>query len=222
MSLQDLLAAEVRARELLAECIRRDLVVPGKTESALSDEIAALALELFGVTKFWHKRIVRAGRNTLLPYAENPPDHTLSADDILFFDFGPIFEAWEADVGFTVVLGRDPRKRALAAATAKVWEQGTAYFRAHPELTAAQYYAVVCERARAAGWEFGHTHCGHVVGKFPHERDEAGDTELMTADNHAPLRRAGRDGEPLRWILEVHLVDRTAGYGGFQEALLVE
>jgi len=222
MSIHALLAAEGRGRELLAECMRRDLVVPGTTERALSDEIAALALELFGVKKFWHKRIVRAGRNTLLPYAENPPDHTLSADDILFFDFGPIFEEWEADVGFTVVLGDDPRKRALAAATAEVWDQGAAYFRAHPDLTAARYYAELCALARAAGWEFGHTHCGHVVGKFPHERDEAGDTELMTADNHDLLRRAGRDGEPLCWILEVHLVDRDAGIGGFQEALLVE
>ncbi|CAN5294175.1 M24 family metallopeptidase [soil metagenome] len=221
-TLEHLLRAEARARELFAECTRRGFVVPGKTESAISDEIAELADEMFGVKKFWHKRIVRAGRNTLLPYDANPPEHTLAADDILFCDFGPIFEEWEADVGFTVVLGDDRNKRALADDTARIWEAGLAYFKTRPNLTAAQLYAHTCELARAAGWEFGHIHCGHVVGKFPHERDAEGDTELMTASNHRPLRRPGQDGEPLRWILEVHLVDRDAGIGGFQEALLVE
>lgn len=222
MSITELLAAEGRAKELLAECLRRGLVVPGKSEAALGEEIAALALELFGVKKFWHKRIVRAGRNTLLPYDGNPPDHTLEADDILFFDFAPIFEPWEADVGFTVVIGDDRKKHALAGDTARIWEAGLAYFRVHPNLTGAQLYAHCCELARAAGWEFGHIHCGHVVGRFPHERDAQGDTEMMTASNHQPLRRPGQDGQPLRWILEVHLVDRDAGIGGFQEALLVD
>jgi hypothetical protein len=33
-------------------------------------------------------RIVRAGRNTLAPYDENPPDLTVGEDDILFLDLG--------------------------------------------------------------------------------------------------------------------------------------
>ena len=30
--------------------------------------------------------------------------------DILFFDFHPVFEGWEADLGRTYVLGNDPLK----------------------------------------------------------------------------------------------------------------
>ena len=56
---------------------------------------------MFGVRKFWHKRIVRSGVNTLEPYRSNPEELTLRADDIVFFDFGPIFSDWEADVGRT-------------------------------------------------------------------------------------------------------------------------
>ncbi len=52
----------------------------------------------------WHKRIARAGRNTPLPYKENPPDFQIQDDDIVFFDFGPVFEEWEADFGRTFIL----------------------------------------------------------------------------------------------------------------------
>ena len=34
---------------------------------------------------------MRAAANTLLPYAENPPDGIIGTDDIAFADFGPIF-----------------------------------------------------------------------------------------------------------------------------------
>ena len=34
-------------------------------------------------------------------------------NDILFFDFGPIIENWEADLGRTYVIGNDPMKLKL-------------------------------------------------------------------------------------------------------------
>jgi Xaa-Pro aminopeptidase len=70
---------------------------------------------MFGIRRYWHKRIIRAGPNTLQPYRENPPDRVIGADDIVFADFGPIFEEWEADFGRTFVLGDDPVKHRLAA-----------------------------------------------------------------------------------------------------------
>jgi Xaa-Pro aminopeptidase len=214
--------AEARAHQLFAACVERNLIVPGKTERALNDDVWRLARDVFGVDKFWHKRIVRSGRNTLLPYAENPPDLVLQRDDIVFFDFGPVFEDWEADLGQTFVLGDDPRKHQLAADVARAWDQGAAYYRAHPEITAAQLYGHVCELARGYGWDFGHVHCGHLIGAFPHERVEGDDnSRYLRADNPAKLRGTGKGG-PLRWILEIHFVDRAAGFGGFQEALLRE
>jgi hypothetical protein len=45
-----------------------------------------------------------------LPYAEDPPDLIIGADDILFLDLGPVFEDREADFGRTFVLGDDPQK----------------------------------------------------------------------------------------------------------------
>lgn len=40
-------------------------------------------------------------------------DLTIAAEAITFLDFGPIFEAWEADFGRTYVLGDEPAKIAL-------------------------------------------------------------------------------------------------------------
>ena len=37
----------------------------------------------------------------------------INENDILFLDFGPIFEDWEADYGRTYVLGKDPLKLKL-------------------------------------------------------------------------------------------------------------
>ncbi len=94
---QKLREAENIASQLFKAIEDRGLIVPGKTEKTLNTEVFQLAEEMFGIKKYWHKRIVRSGENTLLPYDENPPDLVLQQDDILFFDFGPIVEDWEAD-----------------------------------------------------------------------------------------------------------------------------
>lgn len=84
-----LLDAQDKAVALFAEVQARGLVAPGVRETEASNAIRDLAAEMFGVSRFWHKRIVRAGANTLQPYKENPPDRVIGDDDIVFCDFGP-------------------------------------------------------------------------------------------------------------------------------------
>ena len=85
-----LLWAENVAIQLFKSVEDRNLIAAGKSEQQLNAEVFKLAYELFGIEKHWHKRIVRSGANTLLPYKENPPDLVIQENDILFFDFGPI------------------------------------------------------------------------------------------------------------------------------------
>src|SRR5689334_5819548 len=92
-----LVEAQGMAAKLFDEISDRGLVRAGIGERALSDEIRDLAAAMFGITRHWHKRIVRSGMNTLETYRDNPPDRRLSEDDVVFLDFGPIFEEWEAD-----------------------------------------------------------------------------------------------------------------------------
>ena len=93
-----------------------------------------------GYQPSWHKRIVRAGANTLLPYAENPSDHIIGEDDILFLDLGPVFEEYEADFGRTFVIGSDPAKLKMQDDVAKAFADGKRYFKENPDITASQLY----------------------------------------------------------------------------------
>jgi Xaa-Pro aminopeptidase len=217
----ELLAAQDKAAALFAAVEQRGLVRPGMLETQASDAIRDLAADMFGTSKYWHKRIVRAGPNTLQPYRRNPPDRLIAADDIVFCDFGPIFEGWEADFGRTFVIGDDPEKLRLRDALPEVFAAGREYFSERPEVTGEQLFARMVELSEQAGWEFGGEIAGHLVGEFPHERI-SGDSVAyyITPGSDKPMRRADRRGRACHWILEVHLVDRDAQIGGFFEELL--
>src|SRR5271156_7158009 len=121
---RELLTAQTKAEALFAEVVDRGLVSAGKLESELTAEIHALAQSRFGVSRHWHKRIARAGPNTLLTYYEESADRRISDDDIVYLDFGPVFEAWEADFGRTYALGSDPEKHRLVADLSDAFAQG--------------------------------------------------------------------------------------------------
>src|SRR5580693_9655156 len=134
------LQAQNNANELFRAVETQGIIRPNVTESQINQDIYDLAEKMFGISTYWHKRIVRAGRNTLAPYDENPPDLTLAEDDIAFLDLGPIFEEWEADFGRTFVLGDDPAKTALRDALPRVWQAGRDYFAAHASVTGAELF----------------------------------------------------------------------------------
>jgi hypothetical protein len=62
-----LLDAQAKAAELFAAIEPRGIIAPGVREVEASDAIRDLAADMFGVDRHWHKRIVRAGPNTLKP-----------------------------------------------------------------------------------------------------------------------------------------------------------
>lgn len=216
-----LLAAEANAVALFDEVVARGIIAAGATESEVSDAVRDLANEMFGIRRFWHKRIVRSGVNTLEPYSAKPPNRVIEPDDICFLDFGPIFEEWEADFGRTYVLGSDPAKLALRDALEPLWEQGRAYFEAHPDITGEQLYDFVRAQATAQGWEITAEIAGHLVGEFPHKQISGTEvTSYVAAGSTVPMRRLDPKGRSCHWILEIHLVDRANNIGGFFEQLL--
>jgi len=109
--MEALLAAEKQAMALLDAIETAGLIAPGRSERDVERDIYALAEQSFGVKQHWHKRIVRCGINTLCIAAEDPPVREIAADDTVFLDLGPVFGAWEADVGRTYAMGTDPRKQ---------------------------------------------------------------------------------------------------------------
>ena len=216
-----LLDAQEKAQTLFAETQARNLIRTGAKESEINEGIYALAESMFGISRYWHKRIVRAGRNTLAPYDENPPDLTVGEDDIIFLDFGPVFEEWEADFGRTYVVGNDPLKHKLCRDIEEAFVHGKQYFHEHPEITAAELYAHAQKLAEQYGWEYGGPIAGHLIGVFPHERiPDDKITLYVHPKNPNRMRIPGVSGRERHWILEIHFVDRAREIGGFYEQLL--
>lgn len=217
----ELRIAQGKAEQLFHKVAARGLIRAGITESHLNQEIYDLAKEMFGISTYWHKRIVRAGANTLLPYAENPPDHTIGEDDILFLDLGPVFEEYEADFGRTFVIGSDSAKLKIREDVGKAFADGKRYFHENPGITADQLYAYAVSLAEKYGWEFGGPIAGHLIGQFPHERI-ADDKVTLYVHPKSDLRMRSTDekGQLRHWILEIHFVDRERRIGGFFEELL--
>jgi Xaa-Pro dipeptidase len=216
-----LLQAQEKANELFQAVETQGLIRPDVLESRLNQDIYDLAKKMFGISTYWHKRIVRAGRNTLAPYDENPPDLTVGEDDILFLDLGPVFEEWEADFGRTFVLGSDPVKLKLRDDIRKAFLAGKEYFQTHPDITAVELYRHAQKLARDSGWEFGGQIAGHLIGQFPHERIAEDEVTLYVhPDNPRRMRDLDAEGQERHWIFEIHFVDRAQQIGGFYEELL--
>lgn len=216
-----LIEAEKMAGELFNAIEERQLIIPGKSEKELNEEIFKLADELFGIKKYWHKRIVRSGVNTLVPYSENPPDLIIQDDDILFLDFGPVLEDWEADFGRTYVIGNDPYKHQLKKDIELAWHEAKAWFDKQTTLTGAAYWEYIVELARKYGYTYGGQLAGHLIGHFPHERLEADNYGLYVhPGNPNDMFLPDGNGNKREWILEIHFVDGERQFGGFFEQLL--
>jgi Xaa-Pro aminopeptidase len=212
--------AEARGTALFDAIERAELIRAGKTERALNDEINAFAAEHFGVQQHWHKRIVRAGPNTVCIFSDDPPDHVIGNDDIVYLDLGPVMGEWEADLGRSYALGGDGEKAQLVADLPRLFDIVQAHYRATPDITAEELYAFACRTAEDAGWRFGGVIAGHtIVGKFPHAPvPYAG--RLIAKGNTTRMRDPDAKGVERHWILEIHLVDQAKTFGGFYERLI--
>ncbi len=221
LRIAELLEAQGKAKLLFREVEERGLIRAGITEKELNEEIFALAEEMYGTKTYWHKRIVRAGKNTLLPYDDNPPDLVIGEDEILFLDLGPVFEEWEADFGRTFVLGPDPLKHKMRRDIGEAFADGKQHFNENPGITGSELFEYAQSLAKKFGWEFGGPIAGHLIGQFPHERIPDDKVTLYVhPDNHRPMRSIDQQGRERHWILEIHFVDRERQFGGFYEELL--
>jgi Xaa-Pro aminopeptidase len=221
---RNLLIAEQKAKNLFAIVEQRGLIVAGKSELQLCDEIVKIAKDEFGVTNHWGKKIVRSGINTLQPYMGDAPDLIIKENDILFFDFHPIFDGWEADLGRTFVLGNDPLKQKIKEDVEKAWYEGNTWFYKQTQLTGVDFFNYACSLAKKYGYEFGNAISGHIIGKFPHEQPNDPNDLCFDVhpDNQTDILQLDKDGNQRHWMLELHFVDKKNNIGAFFEQILVD
>jgi len=219
---QKLALAEQKAKELFDTVEARGLIIAGKSESELSKEVVQIAKDVFGIEDYWHKKIVRAGINTLQPFSGNPIDRVIQKDDIVVLDFGPIFKGFEADLGRTYIIGNDPLKLKIKRDVESAWYEAKQWYLDQSSLTGAAFFNYVTDLSKRYGYEFGNEIAGHLVGPFPHEQP-ADPNDLcfdIHPDNHASILTLDKEGNSRNWILEMQFVDRKNNIGGFFEQLL--
>ncbi len=161
------------------------------------------------------------GLEYLLTYHDEAADRRIADDDVVYLDFGPVFEAWEADFGRTYVLGSDRGSTVWLTISARLSSAAGSSTNPRRSSPAAILYDFVADLARTAGWEFGAPTAGHLIGHFPHET-APGDPRRFSIrhGNAVRLREPDETGMPRHWILEIHFIDRTRQIGGFFEQLL--
>lgn len=217
-----LLEAEARGMALFDAIERAGFVAPGRSEREVDADIYALAERDFGVKVHWHKRVVRAGPNTICTFYDDPPVRLIGPDDIVYLDLGPVFADWEADIGRSYALGDDPDRQRLVADLPRLFDVVKARYEVSPDITGAELYAFAQKAADDAGWLFGGTIAGHIVGEFPHAQRVPGDRALhrIAPGNDKRMRDPDGNGDERHWILEIHLIDKMRTFGGFYERLL--
>ncbi len=215
-------AAQDRAAALFRAIEEKRLIRPGETEEGLSRAIFDLASSELGVSKHWHRRVIRSGPHTRMLFRELPPDRTIEEDDIVSLDLAPVFGELEADFGRTYVLGDDPEKLRLARDLAHIFRECQELYAATPAITGRELFAYVDLASKRRGWTFGGLHAGHLIGGFPFSPEERNHARnRVRPDNEWPMAAPGPNGEARHWILELLLLDPSGSFGGFYEELLV-
>ncbi|MEO8772192.1 MAG: M24 family metallopeptidase [Ferruginibacter sp.] len=222
MTKAKLVSAEAIAIRLFEAVEKDNLIIAGKSEAQLSLEVCNTAFEKFGIENHWHKKIVRAGKNTLCIYTDNPPDKIIQEDDIVILDFGPIVDGYEADLGRTYIIGNNPNKIKIKTDVEAAWYDTQAWYKKQTSLKSSALFQYVVEQATEYGYTFGGAIAGHIVGKFPHEQPlDPQSPELdIHPENHNDMFLLDANGNDRHWILELLFIDKENEIGGYFEQLL--
>ncbi|MBV7256138.1 aminopeptidase P family protein [Pacificimonas sp. WHA3] len=212
--------AQVRALDLLKMVEESKLIAPGRWEREIAADVVSLAQEQFGVTRRWHKDIVRSGPNTLATFHERRADRRLTEDEIVFLDLGPVFGDLEADVGRSFVVGSDPAKHRLVSDLEELHGAVGARMASSPNISGAELYRFAAAQAHNRGWDFIGKIAGHIVGPFSHLRDGGSKAEFyISPENERVLADVEFQGAPANWIIEIHIASPCASFAGFFEQL---
>lgn len=207
-SVEGMMLARAETRKAIAAIAAR--VQPGMVE----EDAVQLAKEIIasqGHSLSWHPTRVRFGVNTLQPMKKaSKPGVVLGENDIFFVDIAPRVQDWEGDGGAAFVVGEAPEYARCAADAERLfhevrraWQDG--------KLTGRQLYDFAVRRAAEMGWELNPELPGHRVSDFPHAAIHTG-----------ALADFGDIPSPMRWILEIHLVDPQRRFGAFFEDMLLD
>ncbi|MCW7479395.1 aminopeptidase P family protein [Leptospira bandrabouensis] len=221
MKLEKLKDTQKIAKELFDIIEKENIIRSNISERQLSLEIYEIAKDRLGIKKYWHKKIVRTGVNTIFPYDEKPNDLMIKEDDIIWIDFGPIFENFEADFGRTYVLGNNNEKLNLKLTVEKAWYAARNHYFSKTSINGLELFNFLEGFAFDNGYIFGNNIAGHLIDEFSHYKIHKSTPENYICKENLIDLKSDLDGLTRFWILEVHFVTKNKQFGSFFEQLLI-
>jgi Xaa-Pro aminopeptidase len=200
--------AESQALTWVAVAKIAEQIKPGMTELE-AIRMGQKTLAELGCKKFWHKCHIRFGRGTVCSFEDEYADHVLGVDDIFYVDIGPIWNGIEGDAGATFVTGNNHDYVRCRNDVKLIFNRVAQAWR-NQNLTGIDLYHFAEQEAKDRGWELAPSYVrGHRLSEFPHSfYSEA----MIDALDFCPA--------PQRWMLEIHICDKNAGFGAFYEDIL--
>ncbi|MFE2270364.1 aminopeptidase [Streptomyces lavendulae] len=217
-----LVEAQRMAQAVFARVSADGVIAAGRYESEVDRYIREAARSVAGPALAGPGRLVRSGPHSLLTDASlMAPDRLIAGDDVVVVDLSPLLARHETGFARTVVLGDDLRRHQLAEDLAGLLAYAQEVFQRCGSITGRLLHAEVRDLADEGGWSLGSGHVGRITGTLITDEPEAlPDTDLISFKNSRPLRRTDRRGFPAHWVMEMHLMDETHGYGGTLKQLL--
>ena len=207
-SVDGMLAARQKTQQAIRDISKR--ILPGMRE----EDAVAMAKQVLldaGLALSWHPTRVRFGSNTTKPMKVNSaPGVVLQENDIFFLDIAPRFNAWEGDAGKTFTVGHDALQERCAQDAERLFHEVRGVWE-KDKLTGCELYEFARIAAESMGWRLNFDLPGHRISDFPHAAIYKGDLAEYEA---CP--------SPMRWILEIHILDPENRFGAFFEDMLLD
>lgn len=177
-------------------------VVIGDTEDSLMEK----HLEFFPEqSRSWHPPKIRIAKDTTCSFRDKSEQRkSIEKGDLFFFDFGPVINDHEADVGQTFRLGdsafENPAQLVFKKCE-KLWQE--------TGLSGTALYEKANQFANELNLIVNPKMAGHRLGDFPHSLFFKGSLQSI-------------DFKPCDhlWVLEIHLIDESKNIGYFYEDIL--
>jgi len=177
-----------------------------------------LALALFldhGVTKHWHRPVIRLGPGTCLTPGDPIQDqYRLQENDAVFIDLGSVWHdsesdlSYETDVGDTFVFGTNLEAEKCAETARDLFSQAQTAWK-NQALTGEQIYQFLKEKAEKENYHLVEKVNGHRIADFPHHsysKDRLGRLSFHPSSS--------------LWVLEVQIRHPSLNFGAFFEDIL--
>jgi hypothetical protein len=206
-SVDGMLRARTATRAAIAAIAAQ--VRPGMVE----EDAVAMARDIItaqGHALSWHPTRVRFGSNTTRAMKRaSAPGVVLRENDLFFIDIAPRVGDFEGDGGAAFTVGHVPEQARCAADAERLFHAvRDVWLTRH--WTGEQLYDYAATEAAKMGWDLNPELPGHRVSDFPHAAVHTGG---LAAYPDTP--------SPVRWILEIHLLDRQGRFGAFFEDMLL-